>query len=354
MTRIALATSIKTRTGAPSEKDARLVNSYVEVKGEQSVVRKRPIAQGGVAISTGTAQGGIGFTLNGTNYIYTLNNDVGALDTLATAGTSWSSVTTYAIGDHVAIDFVDYWAENVNINSQPPSADWSATPRYYQQSYFVTAGTYPQTVAYDDNVSIRYSSISSATDNLDGTYSIVLANPIPLIADDFMWDGITGYRVLTRYSDYSFLVSRPTGQSWGSSIYWAINNGTFDIVYDVTLSNNHSSTSFAGIVQSIKADAISNAVNPYIEYLGTPQILYQISTYPTGTRNVFYAVSAEGTFDISGSATDAVSGDDLIYISPSSLRTYVVTATDNVYIPLGTVLCTTSASFENTIDAMFI
>jgi len=60
-----LATDIKTRTGAP-DKDARLKNAYVEVRGDQSVVRKRPIAKAGIVTVVGVAQGGIdGFVVNG-------------------------------------------------------------------------------------------------------------------------------------------------------------------------------------------------------------------------------------------------------------------------------------------------
>lgn len=125
--RYPLSTTLKTRTGVPEGKDARLKNAYVEVRGEQSVVRKRPQAQGGVPVGTGTAQGGIGLTVGGVDYIYTVNGDVGALDTLATAGTTWNSGTSYVIGDHESYNFVDYWALTDHSNSQPPSADWSTS-----------------------------------------------------------------------------------------------------------------------------------------------------------------------------------------------------------------------------------
>lgn len=107
--RIPLATTIKTRTGVPAGKDARLVNSYAEVKGEQSVVRKRPCCRGGVSVGTGTAQGGIGFTLNGTDYLYTFNGDTGALDTLASIASTltnignWSASTSYLIGEYIEV-----------------------------------------------------------------------------------------------------------------------------------------------------------------------------------------------------------------------------------------------------------
>lgn len=124
--RIPLATPLKTRVGDTS-KDARLKNAYVEVRGDQSVVRKRPCARGGVEVGTGAAQGGIGLNIGGVDYIYTVNGDTGALDTLATAGTTWDSGTSYSIGDHVSYGFVDYWALTDNSNSDPSSnpSDWS-------------------------------------------------------------------------------------------------------------------------------------------------------------------------------------------------------------------------------------
>lgn len=106
-----------------------MVNSYAEVKGDQSVARKRPAAQGGIAVGTGTAQGGIGLTINGTPYFIGFWGDV--LNTYSGSGTSWASGTAYTAGDHVAVDFVDYWAVDNNINSTPPSAHWSTTRTFY-------------------------------------------------------------------------------------------------------------------------------------------------------------------------------------------------------------------------------
>jgi len=125
MTRINLSTDLKTRTGAP-DKDARLKNCYVEVRGDQSAVRRRPSVQGGVAIGSGTAQGGIGIIISGVDYIYSVNGDVGTLDTLASAGTTWNSGASYSIGDHVSVEFVDYWALTDNTNSDPTTnpSDW--------------------------------------------------------------------------------------------------------------------------------------------------------------------------------------------------------------------------------------
>jgi len=75
MSRIPLATDLKTRTGAP-DKDARLKNCYVEVRGDQSAVRRRASCQSdGDVIVAGTAQGGIGLTINGTDLVVTVNGD---------------------------------------------------------------------------------------------------------------------------------------------------------------------------------------------------------------------------------------------------------------------------------------
>jgi hypothetical protein len=114
--RINLATDIKTRTGAPEGKDARLKNAYIETRGEQSVVRKRPIAQGGVVVGSGVPQGGYGDVVFWADTPYPITNST---------GTTWTIGTPYSVGDHVTSDFEDYWAINDNTGSQPPSADWS-------------------------------------------------------------------------------------------------------------------------------------------------------------------------------------------------------------------------------------
>lgn len=139
--RIPLATSIKTRTGVP-DKDARLKNAYVEGKGDpqspdyQSVVRKRPQAQGGIVTGSGIAQGGIGFSIAGVPYFIGVFGDAANGSALtggstaitpsgASVGTNWAAGTGYAAGQMVSVDFVDYWAINDNTGSQPPSSHWS-------------------------------------------------------------------------------------------------------------------------------------------------------------------------------------------------------------------------------------
>ena len=124
MSRINLATDLKTRTGAP-DKDARLKNAYVEVRGESSAVRRRPGAQGGVAVGSGVAQGGIGFNIAGTDYFIGVWGDT--ITPYTGGGTTWDSGTAYSIGDHVSVEFEDYWALTDNTNSDPTSnpSDWN-------------------------------------------------------------------------------------------------------------------------------------------------------------------------------------------------------------------------------------
>jgi len=130
--RIPIASDLKTRTGSP-DKDARLKNSYVEAKGDpqdpnrQTVVRKRPIAQGGISVGTGQAQGGIGFTIGSTPYFIGFWGDT--MQTYTGSGTSWDIGTAYSIGDHVSVGFVDYWAIDANTGNNPTSSPshWSAT-----------------------------------------------------------------------------------------------------------------------------------------------------------------------------------------------------------------------------------
>jgi len=139
--RLPLATSLKTRTGAPEGKDARLKNCYVETRGDQSIVRKRAIAQGGISIaSVGTiSQGGIGVNVNGVDEVFYFYGDTQYTATSAT-GTTWSSTTNYSVGDHVTVDFKDFWALTNNLNKNP-----TANPNDWSNSYIPSipfSGTY--------------------------------------------------------------------------------------------------------------------------------------------------------------------------------------------------------------------
>lgn len=134
--RLPLATDFKTRTGFP-DKDAKLKNSYVEVKGQSAWVRKRPSAHGGVTIGTGIAQGMIGYyqpdpaNPGGAPipYVATWNGDTQANwhGGSGGVGTTWNSGTAYSTGDMASVDFTDYWATSPNTNSQPPNSNWNTT-----------------------------------------------------------------------------------------------------------------------------------------------------------------------------------------------------------------------------------
>lgn len=134
MSRIPISTDLKTRTGAP-DKDARLKNCYVETKGEQSVVRKRPIAQGGVTTGPGIAQGGCGLVIINGDELYPIP-----------IGTTCSGATTYQIGDMVTVDFVNYWAVTDHVGNCPvggdPGADWSTSVVPAVPDVYATTSTY--------------------------------------------------------------------------------------------------------------------------------------------------------------------------------------------------------------------
>lgn len=150
--RVPLATDYKTRTGVP-DKDARVKNGYVETRGDQSVVRKRPVARGGIDVGTGIAQGGLGFELNGTSYVYLLNGDVGA--TYDISDFSWSASTAYSIGALVFYNASNptgdpfeypgdpYYAIAPNTNSNPVDNPnyWSTSPAPSTRYYAFGSGT---------------------------------------------------------------------------------------------------------------------------------------------------------------------------------------------------------------------
>lgn len=137
MPRIPLATDLKTRTGAPEGKDARIKNAYVETRGGQSVVRKRPIAQGGISVATigSIAQGGIGFTTysggSSSSGLFFLSGDTQS--TYTGDGTTWNVETNYVTGDHVTKNWKDYWAIDNNIANDPSVSPthWSPVPTFY-------------------------------------------------------------------------------------------------------------------------------------------------------------------------------------------------------------------------------
>jgi len=136
--RIPIASDLKTRTGAP-DKDARLKNSYVEIKGEQPIVRKRPSGQGGIPIGLGIAQGGIGLVIGGVPTIIAVWDDT--LIPYTGGSTNWNSGISYIIGDSVWVapepDPFDsdeppppYYAMLPSVNKNPRTNPyyWSLTP----------------------------------------------------------------------------------------------------------------------------------------------------------------------------------------------------------------------------------
>jgi len=179
MSRIPLSTDLKTRTGAP-DKDARLKNCYVEVRGESSAVRRRPSAQGGVAVGSGTAQGGIGFNIGGTDYFIGVWGDT--ITPYTGGGTTWDSGASYSIGDHVSVGFVDYWALTDNTNSQPPSADWNEgyVPPIPAIGYATLDATTPYLTISGNNVS----------DPSDNSSSVI--SSIGKSSGKWYWE-VTGY-----------------------------------------------------------------------------------------------------------------------------------------------------------------
>lgn len=73
--RLSLAADLETRDGTPA-KDSRLTNCYAEIKGDASVVRKRPAMTLNATIGSGVAQGGIAV---GASQVFTVNSDIGLL-----------------------------------------------------------------------------------------------------------------------------------------------------------------------------------------------------------------------------------------------------------------------------------
>lgn len=199
MSRIALATDIKNRTGGSLNKDAKILNAYVETKPQtdpnnppESSVRKRPIAQGGVVTGSGIAQGGIGMNLG--NTLFVVNGDT--ITNYTGGGTNWNSGTFYYIGDMVSEGFVDYWPTEDNVNTDPKNnpGKWSTTfkPRKPRLSAtpsgtritvstsdtYVVTGVYPArvgtttrtyiTTLYGTSIVIDSGSGTQVRTNLDG------------------------------------------------------------------------------------------------------------------------------------------------------------------------------------------
>ncbi len=235
--RINLATDYKTRTGAP-DKDARQKNSYIEVKNEQAIVRKRPSAQGGIAVGTGIAQGGIGLTINGTPYFIGFWADT--MQSYTGGGTSWDAGTAYAIGAHVSYEFEDYWALADNTGSQPPSTNWSrnfvaSVP--FIPSFVWTARTLSSTqfwndISYGASKFCAISSSSTASTSPDGVTWTDRTMPSLKTWISIAWNG-TVFCAIAYDPNFSYAATSSDGISWaetappvGSRWYSIVWNGT--------------------------------------------------------------------------------------------------------------------------------
>lgn len=228
MSRIPLATDLKTRTGAPSTKDARQVNSYMEIKGEQAAVRKRPAAQGGITTGIGTAQGGIGLTINGTPYFIGFWSDTLYSATNATLSNGglygWSSTTSYVIGDFVDFiasppldpfaspSIVRYYAMGPNTNKSP-----ALYPNYWATSPAPSTRYFAQGVEYVGGVNVPRIGSSCATEiaAVQSCFDLYIHTSCPGEAgNSYIWYepplGLTGSYPL-RYGTFTQWDAAPLG-----------------------------------------------------------------------------------------------------------------------------------------------
>ena len=192
--RIPLPTDLKTRTGAPSDKDARQKNSYVETRGEEAIVRKRPSAQGGIPIGTGVAQGGIGLNINGTPYFIGFWADT--MQPYTGGGTSWNAGTQYFQGMSVSNNFEDYYAtpeseESPNINQTP-----SSSSPYWSRSYVPSVPRYTTTPS-GGGVTVSLS--ETGTGSYPGPYVTTQICTIRRVSDNAILSTNTGIWTSTSY-----------------------------------------------------------------------------------------------------------------------------------------------------------
>lgn len=227
--RIPLATPLKTRVGDTS-KDARLKNAYAEVRGEQSVVRHRPSARGGVAAGTGTAQGGIGLSINGTDTFIGFWGDT--LTAYTGGGTSWSGGTAYSIGDHVSVDFVDYWSlTDANVGNTP-----SSSPESWSTSHVPAVPiTYAELVNNLGNLEIDFSNISKSTgkwywevtitanDSSSSQHYLGVESAVTLSGIRWNWDGYPDGEVFKMLNGSASIPSpRPIAPLIGETLGFAL------------------------------------------------------------------------------------------------------------------------------------
>lgn len=115
--RIGLPTDLISRDGtvAQDAKDARIKNGYVESRGEQSVVRKRPVASGDITAVAGTAQGGIGINIGGVDYLVGFWGDT---DYPVVSGEDWTQAISSFFGSNLRVyeNFAEWNPDDKNPN----------------------------------------------------------------------------------------------------------------------------------------------------------------------------------------------------------------------------------------------
>jgi hypothetical protein len=213
--RISIVSDISTRDGTLT-KDAKLVNAFVN----EDQVYKRPAAQGGITIGVGTAQGGIGFSINGTPYFIGFWGDT--MQTYTGSGTTWGSTTGYPQGSKVSVNFVDYWAIEANSGNQPPSASWS--DKYI--SYTPPANTFGVFIGISTN-SVFYSG--------DGITWVQVASPSGNWRDIAYSPSRSLFVAVKSDGTSTDIITSNNGVTWTSRTTPIISGGLASIVYSVSL-----------------------------------------------------------------------------------------------------------------------
>lgn len=331
--RINLATDIKTRTGAP-DKDARQKNSYIEVKNEQAIVRKRPSAQGGVSVGTGTAQGGYGTVLFWGDTAYTITE---------ATGTDWSGATPYVIGDHVSVGFVDYWALADNTNSQPPSSNWSRSrvpPAVSPYSW--TIGSVIETPDLTgDQTSVAWNGSVFCYLSLTSGFSYISANGLSWTSHAVPGAFTVGYSVSIIYNGNIFCAIYVDSNSNGGVPITSIDGITWTAQATI-------GTGIAGAFHLITvgliiyaSDNIGGGVYRSTDngvtwgYSAYPIQYNSYGLYPITWNGSVFCVVSDNTSNISQKSSDAITWTEV---------TLPITNTFNSISSLGSVICAVDGS----------
>lgn len=257
MSRISLATDVRTRAGNP-DKDARMKNAYIELRGDQSAARKRPSAQGGVVIAPGVPQGGSGLVVfwNDTPYPLTVG-----------IGTTWNGGTSYTAGSHVSVDFVDYWAIDDNIGFNP-----TISPTHWSRNVQPAIYPLPGWTLGSTTIVPGITGISNSPIAWNGTIYVYLAgNPItPFTSNDgitwtaqpatalgysnttkaIIWNG-TKFLALPRFSPAGGWTSATStnGITWVSQFDGTLPTALTDVAWNgsVFCAMNHSNISYTSL-----------------------------------------------------------------------------------------------------------